>query len=195
MRILQLLYSVVASACGLMHVQQRAPSDTPDGGSPNGRSGSWRQYLLSGLPKVPRVGEPPVQLGQLLQHVHQQAEAGSLLQVESPAGRQDLLQKKKKKKKYWTWWCVGIWRVGHKDRTFPKEPREALKCPAQLWTQNPGKLAFQINCNLPGQTNLPAFLPPRPVSDQVKQNGNGERSKSRSFKTEGTCYEHGSVCR
>lgn len=48
---------------------------------------------VSRLPKVPRVGEPPVQLGQLLQHVHQQAEAGSLLQVESPAGRQDLLQK------------------------------------------------------------------------------------------------------
>lgn len=39
-----------------------------------------------------RVGEPPVQLGQLLQHAHQQGEAGPLLQVESPAGRQDLLQ-------------------------------------------------------------------------------------------------------
>lgn len=52
-----------------------------------------REYLLSRLPKVPGMGEPPVQLGQLLQHVHQQAEAGSLLQVESPARRQDLLQR------------------------------------------------------------------------------------------------------
>lgn len=92
-RILQLLYTVEASDCGLMHVQQRVPSDTPDRGAPDGRSGSWRGYLLSRLPKVPRVGEPPVQLGQPLQHVHQQAEAGSLLQIESPAGRQDLLQK------------------------------------------------------------------------------------------------------
>lgn len=39
-----------------------------------------------------RVGEPPVELGQSLQHVHQLGEAGPLLQVESPAGRQDLLQ-------------------------------------------------------------------------------------------------------
>lgn len=51
-----------------------------------------RGYLLSRLPEVPRVGEPPIQLGQLLQHFHQQGEAGPLLDVESPAGRQDLLQ-------------------------------------------------------------------------------------------------------
>lgn len=145
---------MVASACGLTHVQQGAPSDTPDRGSPDSRSGSPRQYLLSRLPKVPRVGEPPVELGQLLQHVHQQAEAGSLLQVESPAGRQDLLQKK-----HWSWWLklVGIWGVRHKDRTFPKEPREALKCPAHLWTQNPGKLVFQMSRHLPGQNELACF--------------------------------------
>lgn len=57
-----------------------------------GEFGPLRGNLLSRLPEVPRVGEPPVQLGQFFQHVHQQGEAGPLLQVESPAGREDLLQ-------------------------------------------------------------------------------------------------------
>ena len=63
-----------------------APSPTP------GCRSVSEGYLLSRLPEVPRVREPPVQLGQLLQHVHQQGEAGPLLQVEGPAGGQDLLQ-------------------------------------------------------------------------------------------------------
>lgn len=67
------------------------PSKTLGEAAKAGRFGSPRGYLLSRFPEVPRVGEPPVQLGQFLQHVHQQGDAGPLLQVKSPAGRQDLL--------------------------------------------------------------------------------------------------------
>lgn len=47
--------------------------------------------------------------------------------------------------------------VRHKDRTLPQESREALKCPGHLWTQNPGKLVFQMSHNLPGQNELACF--------------------------------------
>lgn len=49
-------------------------------------------YLLCRLPEVPWVGEPAVQLGQLLQHVSQLREGGSVPQVVGPAGREDFLR-------------------------------------------------------------------------------------------------------
>lgn len=48
-------------------------------------------YLLCRLPEVSWVGEPAVQLGQLLQHVGQLGEGGPLPQVVGPAGREDFL--------------------------------------------------------------------------------------------------------
>lgn len=69
------------------------PSETPHAATEAGwRVWPLKGYLLSRLPEVPGVGEPPVQLGQFLQHFHQQREAGPLLQVERPAGGQDLLR-------------------------------------------------------------------------------------------------------
>lgn len=55
---------------------------------------SWARpgYLLCRLPEVSRVGEPAVQLGQLLQHVGQLSEGGPVPQVVRPAGREDFLR-------------------------------------------------------------------------------------------------------
>lgn len=50
-------------------------------------------YLLCRLPEVSRVGQPAVELGQLLQHVGQLGESRPLSQVVSPAGREDLLRR------------------------------------------------------------------------------------------------------
>lgn len=102
------------------------------------------------------MGEPPVQLGQLFQHVHQQAEAGSFLQVESPACRQDLLQRA-----LWSV-CVGIWegvRV-QMDRTLHKGSCEVPKCPTmgtESWEVSSSEVppTFQV------KTNLPVSLPPQ----------------------------------
>lgn len=42
---------------------------------------------------------------------------------------------------------------------------------AHLWTHNPGRLSFSDDLStFRVKTNFPAFLPPQPVGDQVKQN-------------------------
>lgn len=48
-------------------------------------------YVLAGLPEVTRVGQPPVQLGQSLQHVGQLGEGHPVFSFLRPAGGQDLL--------------------------------------------------------------------------------------------------------
>lgn len=53
-------------------------------------------YILAGLPEVARVGQPPVQLGQSLQHFGQQGEGHPVFSSLRPAGRQDLLLHRQK---------------------------------------------------------------------------------------------------
>ena len=79
------------------------------------------RYVLSGFPEVSGVGEPPVELGQLLQHVRQLGEGGPLPQVVRPARRQDLLHRVGQGRA--GWWkhfrlIFTFLKVGDDERTF-----------------------------------------------------------------------------